>query len=583
MLYLKEYTECVHQISQEQTDLRFISLQLTTNLFLFHSSSSCLPLLFDSLNSLFLSPTPPLFPPFLTLLSHVTHLLSSFASPLSSASLTSLFSSLTSFSSSSLPPFFLSSLHTSISFFLQHLFSTHHVLTASFLFSSSLFSLLDDYFLVVDSALSHTPSIPPPILLLLLFTHTITHHPTTLFQHASLPIPPDCSSLSSFASFLPTVPIASQKEFQDLLKQYVQNVFDFWNAMMKHKEYSSLQRQVLSMEWIVVILKNSSLFLEPTVLKAILESFFPMLPLDWSEDFVDFSGIFFLPLIDRFQGYFEYHHHVLLRNCRKAFFFSVLKDTEIPTILVFFRVLSKPFRLSLLSLLGLISAFENDGVVHFLKAFLECGVAEKTALSVKSEEVLKDATATSLSDEELSVVTHVVIQVCVNGLCHLSRLSSDGAAKLAECAGFLLELTESIALLSDSPLHCDAEAEGVLRDCVAWVKGQEEAKERVVGYCKEHSLRVGNGGVVDFCGQRCVLSLGDLPASFYPRVNEYLLQFASLCRVCNKHSKMTANRPGATRPSAPRSHSHVTPPSRPRRSPSHSARPAHTRPYTASS
>ena len=45
--------------------------------------------------------------------------------------------------------------------------------------------------------------------------------------------------------------------------------------MMKHKEYLSLQRQVLSMEWIVVILKNSSLFLEPTVLKAILESFFP--------------------------------------------------------------------------------------------------------------------------------------------------------------------------------------------------------------------------------------------------------------------------------------------------------------------
>ena len=129
-----------------------------------------------------------------------------------------------------------------------------------------------------------------------------------------------------------------------------------------------------------------------------------------------------------------------------------------------------------------------------------------------------------------------MIQVCVNGLCHLSRLSSDGAAKLEECAGFLLELTESIALLSDSPLHCDAEAEGVLRDCVAWVKGQEEAKERVVSYCKEHSLRVGNGGVVDFCGQRCVLSLGDLPASFYPRVNEYLLQFASLCRVCNKHS-----------------------------------------------
>ena len=573
----------MHQISPEQADLRYISLQLTTNLFLFHSSSSSLPLLFDSLPSLLLSPSPPLFPPYLALLSHITRLLSSFSSPLSSSSVTSLFSSLTSFSSSSLLPSFTASLHTSLSLLLRHLFITHHSLTTSLLFSPSLFSLLDDYFPLVETAISHT-SIPPSSLLLLLFTHTITHLPANSLQHSSLHIPPDCSSLSSFASFLPTVPVTLQREFHDLLKQYVRNVFDFWSAMMKHKEASTLQKQVLAMEVIVLLLKNSSLFLEPALFKVILESFFPMLSLDWSDDFVDFSGILFLPLIDRFQGFFEYHYHTILRNCRKAFFFYVLKDTEIPTVLVFFRILSKPLRLSLLALLGLVSAFENEGVVHFLKAFLECGMAEKTALSAKSERVMKEEATTGLSDEELSVVTHVVIQVCVNGLCHLSHLSSDGETKLAECAGFLVELMESIALLSDSPLHCDAAVEGVLRDCVAWVKDrEEEAKKRVVCYCKSHSLRVGNGGVVDFCEQRCVLSLGDLPASFYQRVNEFLLQFASLCCVCNRHSKMTANRREATRPSVPRSHSRVAPPSLLRLSPNHSARSARTRSCIASS
>ena len=369
----------MQQISQEQADLRYISIQLTTNLFLFHSSSDCLLLLFDFLPSLLISPTPPQIPPFVTLLFTITHLLSSFSSPIASSSLNTLFSSLISSLSSSLPPSFITSLHNSLSFFLHHLFLTHNSLLTSFLFSSSLFSLLDDYFLVVDTALAST-SISSPILLLLLFSHTITHLPTASLQHSSLPIPPDCSSLSSFASFLPTVPITIQREFQDLLKQYIQNVLDFWNAMIKQKDDSTVQKQVLSMEVIVLLLKNSSIFLEPTILKVLLESFFPMLTLDWSDDFVDFSGILFLPLIDRFQGFFEYHYHILFRNCRKAFFFTVLKDTEIPTVLAFFKILSKPLRCSLLSMLGLVSAFANEGVVHFLKAFLECGMSEKYAV-----------------------------------------------------------------------------------------------------------------------------------------------------------------------------------------------------------
>ena len=72
--------------------------------------------------------------------------------------------------------------------------------------------------------------------------------------------------------------------------------------------------------------------------------------------------------------------------------------------------------------------------------------------------------------------------------------------------------------------------EAVLKNCLTVVKkriageGCELAGD-VVEYCKENGVRVGNGGIVDFFGRRCVVSLADLPSSFYQRTNEFLLHF----------------------------------------------------------
>lgn len=46
-------------------------------------------------------------------------------------------------------------------------------------------------------------------------------------------------------------------------------------------------------------------------------------------------------------------------------------------------------------------------------------------------------------------------------------------------------------------------------------------------YILNYSLVTGNGGTLFFCGEKCVLSLSDLPGYVYQRVNDYVLSKSS--------------------------------------------------------
>ena len=533
---LQEFLRCVHQISQTRADLMPLVLRLTRNLFLVHASQPAFRILslyevLPSLLSLF-PPSPSLQSTLASFLLLAAKLLPSLPTSPSTPVLQVLFASLTTLFST-LSPSISSSLKTGVSFLLQRVIQDNSPLASSFLFSASLLSLQDDYFAVLRATLSSLHSnLPPSFSLLLLLIHSVySFPPTFLLQYSPFSWQGFDGSLGRFAALLASLDPNTQREFRELFRQYNQNVFDFWKGVMKTGQFSELQKTTFQMQIVVLLVKNSGLFLEPALLKPLMDAFFPMVSLEWTAEFVDFSALFFLPLIDRNRSFFDFNYHGIIRNCRKAFFFSLLNNTEIPTVFALFNTLSRESRASFLTLCGFVSVFDGDGVVAFLKWYLGCGVAEKTGVSAKCEEVMKEEMKESqLNDSEIEMAGEVLVQLCVNEACGLSLLSKEGIVDVVKCGEFLIELIESSALLNDSPYHCDSRMEGVLKNCLTVVKkriageGCELAGD-VVEYCKENGVRVGNGGIVDFCGRRCVVSLADLPSSFYQRTNEFLLHF----------------------------------------------------------
>lgn len=129
---------------------------------------------------------------------------------------------------------------------------------------------------------------------------------------------------------------------------------------------------------------------------------------------------------------------------------------------------------------------------------LVCKMVCSTVVAAKVMSGLREASVREEAEETLGVL---------QGLLEVSRMSEDPSESMEEC---------------------------VCGVCLKWLRKESverSGEKQVMGdFLQNHSLRVGDRGVIGFDGVVCSVTLNDLPSGVYGLVNEFLMKRSMVWR-----------------------------------------------------
>lgn len=118
------------------------------------------------------------------------------------------------------------------------------------------------------------------------------------------------------------------------IQDHLQDVFSYWRDMIQKKRMKRVQEIEFYEQVIVMMGENSGVFLDVTRIRLVLDILFPFVLSNHQAENADFVPFLFLPLIDRNRGCFEYSFREVVLNAHKSFFFNVIQNMSIPSMLV---------------------------------------------------------------------------------------------------------------------------------------------------------------------------------------------------------------------------------------------------------
>lgn len=181
-------------------------------------------------------------------------------------------------------------------------------------------------------------------------------------------------------------------------------------------------------------------------------------------------------------------------------------------------------------------------MITLLAAYLGC-IEIQDDVGEHTQALLQEWSHVAQTDDgEIELLRALVCHILLNAQMPALRLNETDRIRLCSIIQIILGLIETASLLESSPKQMDTLGEQVLRlgeqqltrpttYLLKRVMNRVPHTELIQQYIARYSLVTGNGGILFFCGEKCILSLSDLPSYVYQRVNDYLLAKSSFSMI----------------------------------------------------
>lgn len=172
--------------------------------------------------------------------------------------------------------------------------------------------------------------------------------------------------------------------------------------------------------------------------------------------------------------------------------------------------------------------------ITFLSQYLGCNEVVNDEMALVTKTVYKEwINDFQIEDEEIELLRELVCHIIINSQMSSLKLTENDQKQLLEVIRIILGFIETSSLLIDSPVTTNPMGEQMIRFCENALEKKNPVQPAVDlhQYMSMYSLWTDNGGILVFCGRKCLLSLSDLPSYVYQRVNEYLLAKPSFSYV----------------------------------------------------